>query len=73
VLKLPAHPLAVTILNFGRDEAMEEIDLGEAGKDSAGQWVDILTGSPADAPRRGRVVVRLPALTGTTLVLMKGR
>src|SRR5439155_1203097 len=37
VLKLPDHPLALTVLNFGREEASEEIDLGDAGK-AAGEW-----------------------------------
>jgi maltose alpha-D-glucosyltransferase/alpha-amylase len=66
VLKLPDHPLAVTVLNFGRQEASEDLALGEqAGKGSTGQWIDILSGQPASAPG-GRVTV--PALTGTTFV-----
>src|SRR5687768_6990493 len=72
VLKLPDHPLAVTVLNFGREDVSEEIDLGDAGKKAAGEWIDIITGK-AVAPAGGRVAVRVPALTGTTLVLAKGR
>jgi maltose alpha-D-glucosyltransferase/alpha-amylase len=73
VLRLPDHPLAVTVLNFGREDAAEEIDLGEAGRDAAGKWVDILSGKPAGPAGGGSVTVRVPALTGTTLVLTKGR
>lgn len=72
VLKLPDHPLAVTVLNFSREEAAEEIDLGDAGKD-AGPWVDVLSDRPAGTSAGGKLSVRLPALTGTTLVPMKGR
>jgi hypothetical protein len=71
VLKLPGHPLAVTVLNFGRKDAAEEIALG--GKDAAGEWVDILTGRPAARSAAGSLEVRVPALSGTTFVLKKGR
>ena len=73
VLKLPDHPLAITVLNFGREEASEDIDLGDLGKDAAGPWVDILSGKPSGLAVGGRVAVRVPALTGTTLVLSKGQ
>ena len=68
VLKLPDHPVAVTVLNFGRDDAAEEIDLGDAGKAVGGEWVDIVTGKTVGPAVGGRVAVRLPPLTGTTLV-----
>jgi hypothetical protein len=58
----------VTVLNFGRDDVAEEIDLGAAGRDAAGPWMDILTGRPAGPAAGGRLAVRLPALTGTVLV-----
>jgi maltose alpha-D-glucosyltransferase/alpha-amylase len=67
VLRLPDHPLAVTVLNFGREDASEEIDLGAVGKDVAGGWLDILTDRPVGPAGGGRFTVRLPALTGTTL------
>jgi maltose alpha-D-glucosyltransferase/alpha-amylase len=78
VLKLPGHPLAVTVLNFGREEASEDIDLGgsmdaRGGKDAAGEWVDVLTGKPVGPAGGRRVAVRAPALTGTTLVPSRGR
>ncbi len=73
VLRLPDHPVAVTVLNFGRQEVSEEIDLGGAGKDGAGRWVDILTGKPVGTGTGGKVPVHLPALTGTTLVPAGGR
>jgi trehalose synthase len=73
VLKLPDHPLAVTVLNFGRDDVSEEIDLGAAGKNATGEWVDILSGKAIAPANGGRVAVRVPALTGTTFVLPKGR
>ena len=73
VLRLPDHPLAVTVLNFGRDDVSEEIDLGAVGRDAAGPWVDILTGRPAGPSAGGRLSVRLPALSGTTLVLTGGK
>jgi hypothetical protein len=69
VLKLPDHALAVTVLNFGREEASEEIDLGEAGKGAEkGEWVDILSGK-GFASGGARVEVRVPPLSGTTFVL----
>lgn len=73
VLRLPDHPLAVTVLNFGRDEAAEEIDLGGDGAAAAGRWVDILTGAPAGPAAGGKVAVRLPGLSGTTFVLDDGK
>jgi maltose alpha-D-glucosyltransferase/alpha-amylase len=72
VLRLPDHPLAVAVLNFGREEAAEEIDLGDRGG-AAGSWVDVLTGKPSGAAAGRRVAVRVPALTGTMLVLSKGQ
>jgi maltose alpha-D-glucosyltransferase/alpha-amylase len=72
VLKLPAHPLAVTVLNFGREDAVEEVDLGATGMSAAGEWVDILGGQSGGAAGGGRLTVRVPALTGTTLVLTTG-
>ena len=38
VLKLPDHPLAVTVLNFGREDVEAEIDLGDAGSRPASGW-----------------------------------
>lgn len=73
VQKLPDHPLAVTVLNFGREEVSEEIDLGAAGKNAAGDWVDILTEKAVAPAKGGRLTVRVPALTGTTLVSAKAR
>ena len=72
MLRLPDHPLAVTVLNFGREDAAEEIDLGAPGK-HAGRWVDILTDRPSRPAAEGKLAVRLPALTGTTLVLTGGK
>jgi trehalose synthase len=69
VLKLPDHPAAVTVLNFGREEVAEEADLG-AMATTAGRWVDILSGRPVAGGNGGRkLMIQLPALTGTTLVL----
>jgi trehalose synthase len=70
VLKLPDHPLAVTVLNFGREEAAEDVDLGDAGKAAADgrEWLDIVTGKAAGTAGDGRLKVRVPALSGTTLV-----
>jgi trehalose synthase len=72
VLKLPDHPLAVTVLNFSREDASEDLDLGDLGKDVAGRWVDIISGKPTESAG-GRLAVRVPALTGTTLVPSKGQ
>jgi trehalose synthase len=71
VLKLPDHPPAITLLNFGREDADEEVDLGAAGKDAAGEWLDTLTGKPAGSADSGKLKVRVPALSGTTLVPTK--
>jgi hypothetical protein len=63
VSKLPDHPLAVTALNFGREAAA--VDLGAAGKNVTGEWVDIVSGELAGPASDGKVKVRVPALTGT--------
>jgi maltose alpha-D-glucosyltransferase/alpha-amylase len=60
-LRLPDGNLAVTVHNFDREEVSEEIDLGDAGKDAAGEWTDILAGKAVEG---WRLKVRLPALTG---------
>jgi maltose alpha-D-glucosyltransferase/alpha-amylase len=73
VLKLPDHPLAATVLNFGREGVDAEVDLGAAGQDAAGEWLDILTGKTAGAAGGGMLKVSVPALTGTTLVLVKAK
>jgi maltose alpha-D-glucosyltransferase/alpha-amylase len=73
VVRLPDHPLAVAVLNFGRDDAAEEIDLGDVGRVAVGRWVDVLTRKPAGPAAGRRVAVRIPALTGTMLVLSKER
>jgi maltose alpha-D-glucosyltransferase/alpha-amylase len=75
VLRLPEYPLAVTVLNFGRHDADETIDLGRlreiAPKDLAGTWVDFRTGHPvATAARTGTLRLRVPALSGTTWLLV---
>lgn len=72
VLKLPDHPLAVTVLNFSREDVSQEVDLGAAGKDAAGEWLDILTGKPLGPAGGERLKVRVPALSGTTFVLVNG-
>ena len=68
VLKLPDHPAAVTVLNFGREEVSEEIDLGRAGSGAADAWIDIRSGEAAGPATAGRLRVRVPALSGTTFV-----
>ena len=70
VLKLPDYPLAVTVLNFGREEAEEDLAgvVKAAGDVPRGDWVDVLTGKPVE-----RSPVRVPALTGTTFVLRTAR
>ena len=64
VLKLPDHPLAVTVLNFGREDVEADVELDVP----AGGWTDIRTGQPAGTAQGGRLRVRLAALAGTTLV-----
>src|SRR5439155_16393008 len=49
VLKLPDYPLAVTVLNFGREDAEEEVDLGGAVQGTSGAWLDAVTGRPGGA------------------------
>jgi hypothetical protein len=71
VLKLPDHPLAVVVLNFGRDEAAEEIDLGPAGR-PAGEWTNALTGAAGPAGG-GRLAVRVPGLGWAVFVLVPAK
>jgi hypothetical protein len=72
VLKLPDHPLAITVINFGQEEASEDIDLGDP-KNAVGPWVDIMSGKPSGLAGVGRVADRVSVLTGTTLVPSKGQ
>src|SRR5205814_1990651 len=67
VLKLPEHPLAVTVLNFAREDAEAAIDL-MGTEVPAGDWADIQGGQAGATTDGGRLRVRVPALTGTTLV-----
>jgi maltose alpha-D-glucosyltransferase/alpha-amylase len=75
VLRLPEHPLAVTVLNFGQKDVEEELDLRGVGKVSEDElrgraWTDFLTGE-AVSSGEGRLRLRVPALSGTTLLLAK--
>jgi trehalose synthase len=72
VLKLPEHPLAVTVLNFAREDADAELDL-RAIELPAGDWTDIRGGPASATTDGGRLRVRVPALTGTTLVPAAGK
>ena len=65
VLKRPDGGPAVTVLNFAREDAEADVDVG--GK-ADGEWADILTGKPVARAADGRLRIRVPALTGTTLV-----
>jgi maltose alpha-D-glucosyltransferase/alpha-amylase len=72
VLRLPGEVLAVTALNFGRQDADEELDLrglrGVVGDDlRVREWADILSGRRV-ASAEGRLPLRVPALSGTTFV-----
>jgi hypothetical protein len=74
-LKLPDRVVAVTVLNFGREDADEEVELADVLKAAGdiqrdGEWTDIVTGKAAGA---GRLRIRVPALSGTTFVLGPGR
>lgn len=70
VLRTPEHPLAVTVLNFGRGPVEEEIDLARVvGKDRADRatWTDMLTGEAAGSGAKLRA--KVPGLTGTTFLM----
>jgi trehalose synthase len=69
VLKLPDGRPAVTVLNFGRLGAVDEVEVGAT---AAGEWTDILTGKPAGRAVDGRLPLRARPLTGTTLVPAAG-
>jgi maltose alpha-D-glucosyltransferase/alpha-amylase len=74
VLRLPEYPLAVTVLNFGRHDVDETIDLRGlreiAQKGLTGSWVDFQTGHPlATVAKTGTLQLRVPALSGTTWLL----
>jgi maltose alpha-D-glucosyltransferase/alpha-amylase len=76
VMRTPEHALAVTVLNFGREELSEEIDLTDVAKKAGadvngGAWSDLLTAGEVGPAKAGRLRVRLPALTGTTFGLRK--
>jgi maltose alpha-D-glucosyltransferase/alpha-amylase len=75
VLRLPDRSPAITVLNFGRKDADEGLDLKSVGKGTgndqrAHEWIDIRTGrkvGPANGA--GRLRLQVPALSGTTFVL----
>ncbi|HTK75632.1 MAG TPA: hypothetical protein VL371_10275, partial [Gemmataceae bacterium] len=72
ILKLPDHPLAVTVLNFGREDADDVIELPPSP--TPGPWTDIFTGRPGNATNEaGRLRVHIPALSGTTFVAVGRR
>jgi maltose alpha-D-glucosyltransferase/alpha-amylase len=73
-LRLPGHPLALTVLNFSRKEVEEVIDLAALAKAAriehrAGEWTDVRTGrSAGTASREGKLRLRIAGLYGTTCV-----
>jgi maltose alpha-D-glucosyltransferase/alpha-amylase len=76
VLRLPEYPLAVTMLNFGRKDVDEAIDLGglrdPMHNGLPGTWVDFQTGHPvATAAKTDTLRLRVPALSGTTWLLVQ--
>jgi maltose alpha-D-glucosyltransferase/alpha-amylase len=62
VFALPGGHHAVTVLNFGRTDAAEAVDV------KGRSWTDMLTGARVAGGARGHPVFRVPALTGTTFV-----
>jgi hypothetical protein len=66
-LKLPDHPLALTVLNFSRREVEEVIDLGRLPGAKEGAWVDFLSGRETKA-EGAKLRVRLAGLSGTTFL-----
>jgi len=68
LLKLPDHPLAVTVLNFGREETDEVIDLPKMPDPAAGAWTNILGPAGGATVEAGRLRLHIPALSGTTYV-----
>lgn len=74
VMKTPEGAIAVTALNFGREEVEEELDLADVkglkGEKLRGrEVVDAVTGRAAgEIAESGRLKVRLEALSGKALV-----
>lgn len=78
LLKLPDGRPALTVLNFGRRAVTEELDLsGHKGFFAemlrAEKWTDLMSEAAAVSARGDRLSLRMPALTGTTLVPDKSR
>jgi maltose alpha-D-glucosyltransferase/alpha-amylase len=79
VLRLPDYPLALTVLNFGREDVEEPLDLRalapKADEAASGRaWTDVLGGGSTEVGAGGQLVVRVPSLSGTMLVpATKGR
>lgn len=75
VLRLPDTPLALTVLNFGQKDVEEELNLPELGiKDNlrGREWQNLLTGEiEGKVSETDQLKLRLPALTGTTLLLVQ--
>jgi trehalose synthase len=69
---------AITALNFSRQEVEEQIDVSGLSDDNEvramkGEVFDILTGQKlGSVPASGRMMVKLPALSGKTLVIAVG-
>ena len=75
VMKLPKGGLGVTVVNFGREDVEEELDVREAAKKAhvsvdGAEAIDMLSGGGVGAiGKEGRLKVRVPGLGGTTYLL----
>jgi maltose alpha-D-glucosyltransferase/alpha-amylase len=75
VMKTPEVTVAITALNFGRSAIEEEIELTaikgvSAAELNGRQWVDVLGGEGSGkVTDKGRLTLRLPPLTGKTVVI----
>lgn len=75
LFRLPDGRPALTMLNFGRQELSEELDLGSLkefpAEIKAGKWTDLLSGAEVSRASGGALVFRVLGLSGTTFVPAK--
>jgi hypothetical protein len=68
VLRLSDHPVAATVLNFGREDVTENVHLEIAGRDFSDSRTDVASRESADTSVGGHLAIRIPAVRGTILV-----
>ena len=69
-MRLPKHPLAVTVLNFGRKNVTEELDFSTVTESAGRKVIDVVTGEAVGTINdEGRLSLKLAGWQARTLVV----